>query len=141
MSFSHLGELWLAGSHGGGITSGIYASTHWSQAAAPGEARWAVGIGSGGVAQGRTLGFASCKPAECRRTCLCHDYFTFVAFFLFFAIFILKSLMRLACEFSKFQQERLSKKQRRNISPIILFFLCGCESINLNYHTMTLICY
>jgi len=49
-SFSHFGELWLAGRHGGGITSRIYASMHWSHMAAPGEARWAVGIGDGGVA-------------------------------------------------------------------------------------------
>jgi len=39
MSFSHFGELWLVGSHGGGITSGMYADTNWMQAAAPGEAR------------------------------------------------------------------------------------------------------
>jgi len=60
MNFSDFGELWLAGSHGGGITSGMYAATNWMQAAAPGEARWgfgivpwiggAVGIGGGGVA-------------------------------------------------------------------------------------------
>jgi len=37
--FSHFGELWLAGSHGGGITSGMYAATNWMNAAAPGEAR------------------------------------------------------------------------------------------------------
>jgi len=36
----HFGELWLAGSQGGGITSEMYASTHWSHATAPGEARW-----------------------------------------------------------------------------------------------------
>jgi len=40
MSFSHFGELWLAWSHGGGITSGMYASTHWSRAAVAGEAWW-----------------------------------------------------------------------------------------------------
>jgi len=39
MSFAHFGELWLAGSHGSGITSGMYAATNWCQAAAPGEAR------------------------------------------------------------------------------------------------------
>jgi len=50
MSFSHFGEHWLAWSHGGVITSGMYASMHWCQAAAPGEARWAVGIGGGGIA-------------------------------------------------------------------------------------------
>jgi len=37
MRFSHFGDLWLAWSHGGGITSGMNASGHWSQAAAPGE--------------------------------------------------------------------------------------------------------
>ena len=35
MSFSHFCELWPAGSHGGGITSGIYADTNWIQAVAP----------------------------------------------------------------------------------------------------------
>ena len=48
MSFSHFGELWLAGSHGGGITSGIYAATNWMQAVAAGEARWGFGIGCRG---------------------------------------------------------------------------------------------
>jgi len=54
---SHFCELWLAESHDGGITSGIYAAANWMQAAAPGEARWGfgigaliVGIGGGGVA-------------------------------------------------------------------------------------------
>jgi len=32
MSFSHFGELRLAWSHGGGITSGIYAAPNWMQA-------------------------------------------------------------------------------------------------------------
>jgi len=44
---SHFGELWLAWSHGGGITSGMYGSTYWCQGAAPGEARWAFGNGGG----------------------------------------------------------------------------------------------
>ena len=36
--FSHFGELWLTGNHGGGITSGMYAATNRCQeAAAPGE--------------------------------------------------------------------------------------------------------
>jgi len=48
MSFSHFGELWLAGSHGGGIISGMYSTTDWMQAAAPGEALWAFGIGCRG---------------------------------------------------------------------------------------------
>jgi len=50
MTLSHCGELGLAWSHGGGITSKMYASTHWCHAAAPGEAQWAVGIGGGSVA-------------------------------------------------------------------------------------------
>jgi len=45
MSVSHFGELWLAGSHGGGITSGMYAATNWLQAAAASEAWWGFGIG------------------------------------------------------------------------------------------------
>ena len=34
--FSHFDELWLAWNHGGGITSGMYASTQCSYATAPG---------------------------------------------------------------------------------------------------------
>jgi len=45
MSFSHFSKLWLAGSHDGGITSGMYAAPNWMQAAAPAEARWGFGIG------------------------------------------------------------------------------------------------
>jgi len=52
MSFSHSGEIWLAETHGGGITSGMYAATNWTHATAPrsryacaGEAYWALGIG------------------------------------------------------------------------------------------------
>ena len=48
MSFSHFGELWLAWSHGGGITSGMYVATYWMKAAATGEARWGYGIGCRG---------------------------------------------------------------------------------------------
>ena len=44
MSFSQFGELWLAGSHNGSITSGMYAASNWMQAPAPGEARWGFGI-------------------------------------------------------------------------------------------------
>jgi len=40
MSFSYFGELWLAGSHGGGITFGMYAAGNWSRGVATGEARW-----------------------------------------------------------------------------------------------------
>jgi len=43
--FSHFVELWLAESHGGGITSGMYAATNWMQGAAPGETQWGFGIG------------------------------------------------------------------------------------------------
>jgi len=63
-AFSHFGELWLAWSHGGGITSRMYALMHWRHAVAHGEARWAVGIGGGSVALGRMVGFVSCKPAD-----------------------------------------------------------------------------
>ena len=63
MSFSHFGELWLAGSHGGGITSGMYASTHWSQAAAPADAQWAVGIGCRGSVGQSELGAAASRKA------------------------------------------------------------------------------
>jgi len=61
MSFSHFGELWLAGSHGGGITSGMYMrpltgcrrrlSTRLGGYSKMGAvACGAVGIGGGGVA-------------------------------------------------------------------------------------------
>jgi len=59
MSFSHFGELWLTGSHGGGITSGMYAATYWMQAAAPGEARWGFGIGCCGLVGQSELGAAT----------------------------------------------------------------------------------
>jgi len=49
MSFSHLGELWLAWTHGGGITSGMYGSTHWCQGRLPARLGGAVRIGGGGV--------------------------------------------------------------------------------------------
>jgi len=61
MRFSHFDELWLAGSHGGGITSGMYAATNWMQATAPGEARWGFGIGCrGSVGQSESLLKAVC---------------------------------------------------------------------------------
>ena len=56
MSFSHFGELWLTGSHGGGITSGMYAATYWMKAAAPGKARWGFGIGYRGSVKQSELG-------------------------------------------------------------------------------------
>jgi len=62
MSFFHFGELWLAWSHGGGITSGMYTSSHWCQAAAPGEAWWAIVIGCrGSVGDLQLQVAASCK--------------------------------------------------------------------------------
>jgi len=84
--FSHFGELWLAGSHGSGITSGMsciqiapggkmptYQShlgnkTSWRGLV--GSWNWppwlggAVKIGGSVVALGRMVGFASCKPAD-----------------------------------------------------------------------------
>jgi len=44
--FSHFGELWLAESHGDGITSGMCAATNWMQAVDPGGScrRGSVGI-------------------------------------------------------------------------------------------------
>jgi len=49
MSFSHFDELWLAWSHGGGITSGMsYIEIAVGQLGA--VAWWAFGIGGGGVA-------------------------------------------------------------------------------------------
>jgi len=56
MSFSHFGELWLAGSHGGGITCGMYVATNWMQVAAPGKARWGFGIGCHGLVGQSELG-------------------------------------------------------------------------------------
>jgi len=65
MSFSHFGELWLAGSHGGGITSGMYAATNWIQATAvvPGQARWGFGIGCRGSVWQSELGAAASRKA------------------------------------------------------------------------------
>jgi len=62
MSFFHFGELWFAGSHGGGITSGMSYihiapgkkcphTNHILEKILCGEARWAVGIGRGLVGQ------------------------------------------------------------------------------------------
>jgi len=61
--FSHFGELWLVWSHGGGITSGMYASMHWSHAAAPSEAWWAVGIGCRCSVAQSELGTAASRQA------------------------------------------------------------------------------
>jgi len=58
MSFSHFGELWLAESHGGGITSGMYAALNWMQATVPGKARWRFGIGCRGSVGQSELGAA-----------------------------------------------------------------------------------
>jgi len=49
--FSHFGELWLAGSHGGGITSRMsYIEITVGQSELGAVAWWALGIGGGGVA-------------------------------------------------------------------------------------------
>jgi len=58
MSFSHFGELWLAESHGGGITSGMYAAPNWMQATAPGKVRWGFRIGCRGSVGQSELGSA-----------------------------------------------------------------------------------
>jgi len=48
--FSHFGELWLAGSHGGGITSGIiYIEIAVGQSKLGTVAWWAFGIWGGSV--------------------------------------------------------------------------------------------
>ena len=61
--FAHFGELWPAWSHGSGVTSGMYGSTNWCQAAAPGEARWAVGIACRGLVGQLELGAAASRKA------------------------------------------------------------------------------
>jgi len=49
--FSHFGELWLAWSHDGGITSGMsYIEITVGQSELGAVAWWAFGIGGGGVA-------------------------------------------------------------------------------------------
>ena len=49
--FSHFGELWLAWSHSGGITSGMsYIEIAVGQSESGAVAWWAFGIGSGGIA-------------------------------------------------------------------------------------------
>jgi len=76
MSFCHFGELWVAESSGG-ITSGMYAAPNWTQATAPGKARWGFGIGCRGSARQSEvttavllkavwwdLRLATCKPAD-----------------------------------------------------------------------------
>jgi len=63
MSFSHFGELRLAESHGGGITSGMYTLANWMQATAPGEARWGFGIGCRGSVGQSELGAAALLKA------------------------------------------------------------------------------
>ena len=65
MSCSHFDEFWLAGSHGGDITSEMYAATNWMQAAAPGEARWGFGIGCRGSIGQSELGAAALLKAAC----------------------------------------------------------------------------
>jgi len=63
MSFSHFGELWLAVSHDGGITSGMDAAGHWCQGAAPGKAWWAVRIGCRGSVGHLELGASALLKA------------------------------------------------------------------------------
>jgi len=64
MSLSHFGELWwLAGSHGGGITSGMNARGHWCQRVAAGEAQWGFGIGCRGSVGQSELGAAALLKA------------------------------------------------------------------------------
>jgi len=63
MSFSHFSELWLAWSHGGGITSGMYASTHRCHAAALSEAQWVVKIWCRGSVGQSKLGAAALHNA------------------------------------------------------------------------------
>ena len=75
--FSPFGEHWLAGSHGGGgITSRMNApmKSYSQEMCVPGNkywsqrwrsmGNWAFGIAGGGVAEGRMVGYASCKPAD-----------------------------------------------------------------------------
>jgi len=87
--FSHFGEVWLAWSHGDGITSGMsYIEAAAGRSELGAMARWAVGIGGGAVAYGASdsvrlltlrelqmlvllllllfimVGCVSCKPAD-----------------------------------------------------------------------------
>jgi len=111
MSFSHFGELWLEGSHGGGITSGIYTATNWMQAAAPSEARWGFGIGCRCSVGSQNWGRRRClRPyggiyvlQACWRT-FPHLllFFTFYLFpflirFIYFLILSIPSLFLLEC--------------------------------------------
>jgi len=60
--FSHFGELWLAWSHGGGITSEmsyIEIAVGQSELGAVAWWNWGRRRRAGGV-----VGFASCKPAD-----------------------------------------------------------------------------
>jgi len=63
ISFCHFGELRLAGSHSGGITSGMYAVGNWMKAAAHGEARWGFGIGCRGSVGHSEFGAAALLKA------------------------------------------------------------------------------
>ena len=65
MSFSHFGELWLVGSHGGGITSGMSCiELAVGQSEFGAVAWWAFRIGGGGIASLLThLFFNVYKPA------------------------------------------------------------------------------
>jgi len=61
--FSHFRELWLARSHSGGVTSGVCAAPNLSQAMAPGEVRWLLGIGCRGSVENSELGAAALLKA------------------------------------------------------------------------------
>jgi len=75
------GEDWLAVSHGGGISGrpGVGSADHagrhlWLLAGVESavravviygyDGRWTLGIAGGAVAEGRMMGYASCKPAD-----------------------------------------------------------------------------
>jgi len=68
MSFSRFGELWLAGSHGGGITSGsecMQLQPRW-QDTAPGEAQWGLRIGCcGSLGQSELCQVLKCQVPDC----------------------------------------------------------------------------
>jgi len=82
MSFSHFGELWLAGSHGGGITSGpgcMQPRSEW-QDMAPGQAPWGFRTGCrGSMGQSELGAVALLKVKGTLRRRLSHGYFSFIA--------------------------------------------------------------
>ena len=70
MNFSRFGELWLAGSHGGGITSGsgcMPLQPGW-QDTPPGQALWGFGIGCrGSMGQSELCQVSKCQVPDCLR--------------------------------------------------------------------------